>query len=285
MDSLQLERLSPALGARVKDFDAGQVPDPQVVAALEQALAEHGVLVFRDQRLTPQAQVDFSRCFGPLEPHVFENARLEGHPEIYVLSNRVEAGKAAGRSYAGLYWHSDMSYRPLPAMGSLLYALEIPRIGGDTLFVNMEQVYESLSAGLQELLVGLRAVHDFSHADRVFFARREDGGRLSARHRAQTPPAEHPVVRTHPLSGRRSLFVNPGFTSRFVGMTEEESAPILDMLYQRATDPAFSYRHQWRRGDLVFWDNRSGMHRGVGDYQGRRHMHRTTVRGDEPRLI
>ena len=150
----------------------------------------------------------------------------------------------------------------------------------------MYLAYETLSAGMKRLLKGLEAVHDFAHADKLYFSKRKDGGRLSQTQKAKTPPVEHPVVRTHPVTGREALFVNPGFASRFVDMSEEESQPLLQYLFQHATQPAFVYRHQWRPHDLVFWDNRCTMHQGVRDYgpESHRHMHRTTIRGDRPFL-
>ena len=247
------------------------------------ALAEHGVLVFRDQHLNPSQQIGFSRNFGDLETHVISEALLEGHPEIYVVSNVVEDGKPKGRSYAGTYWHSDLSYTPTPTMGSIMYALRIPEIGGDTMFANMHLAYESLSDGLKRTLNGLEAVHDYGNAERRFFGDRGAAARRSEAQTQRSPPANHPVVRIHPVSGRKVLFVNPGFTSRFVEMTEEESLPLLEFLFQHATQPAFVYRHRWQVNDVVFWDNRCTIHQAIRDYgeDAPRHMHRTTI-SDKP---
>ncbi len=282
--ALSIRQISPALGAEVENFDMAAPLTSEVADELEQALATYGVLVFRDQDLTPEQHIAFSRRFGALEEHVLSAALLEGYPEIYIVSNVVENGKAKGRAYAGTYWHSDMSYKPEPSMGSLMYALEVPEVGGDTMFANMYLAYERLSEGMRQMLDGLEAVHDFGHADRVFFSRREDGGRLNESQRQKVPPAQHPVVRTHPVSGRRALFVNEGFTSHFAGMTEEESRPLLDFLYGQAADPTLVYRHRWQHKDLVFWDNRCSMHKAIKDYEAARHMHRTAVRGDVPYL-
>ena len=284
--SLSIQKVSPALGARVQGLDLAVPADPETIEELARAVAEHGVLVFPDQHLAPGQHIEFTRSFGLLEEHVLSDALLESHPEIYVLSNVVENGKPRGRAYAGTYWHSDLSYVKEPSLGSMLYALEVPEIGGDTLFASMYLAYETLSAGMKRLLKGLEAVHDFAHADKLYFSKRKDGGRLSQTQKAKTPPVEHPVVRTHPVTGREALFVNPGFASRFVDMSEEESQPLLQYLFQHATQPAFVYRHQWRPHDLVFWDNRCTMHQGVRDYgpESHRHMHRTTIRGDRPFL-
>ena len=283
--AITLQRTSSALGAEVMDVDLASPAAHGLAEKIGVALAQHGVLVFRDQRLTPEQHIAFSRCFGELEEHVLADALLAGHKEIYVLSNVVENGKPKGRSYSGTYWHSDMSYKPLPAMGSLLYAFEVPAVGGDTLFANMYRAYETLSVGMRRLLDGLHTVHDFGYADRVYFSRRADGGQLTPQQRLATPPATHPAVRTHPVTGRRALFVNPGFTARCADMTEEESRPLLDFLCRHATGPDLVYRHEWRAGDLVFWDNRCTMHKALRDYRAPRHMHRTTVRGEAPVLV
>ncbi len=282
--SISIQRVSPAVGAVVKGINLSIPVSPDIFGMLEQAIAEHGVLVFRDQHLTPAQHIGFSRLFGPLETHVISEALLEGYPEIYVISNVVKDGKPKGRAYAGTYWHSDLSYMTVPAMGSMMYALQIPEIGGDTMFANMYLAYETLSAGLQRLLAQLGAVHDFGHADKRFFSKRGSTARLNESARKKTPPVEHPVVRTHPTTGRKALFINPGFTSRFVDMTEEESEPLLEYLFQHITQPAFIYRHRWQVNDLVFWDNRCTIHHAIRDYgeDTPRHMHRTTICGDKP---
>jgi taurine dioxygenase len=284
--TLALRKVSPILGAEVKGIDLSAPVAPETIEELTQAVAEYGVLVFPDQHLPPEQHLRFTRRFGPLEEHVLSDALLPGHPEIYVLSNVVENGKPQGRSYAGTYWHSDLSYVKEPSLGSMLYALEVPEVGGDTLFASMYRAYETLSRGLQRLLEGLEAVHDFAHADKLYFSKRTDGGQLTAAQKARTPPVTHPVLRTHPVSGRRALFVNPGFTAHFADMSPEESQPLLQYLFQHAIQPAFVYRHRWRRGDLVFWDNRCTMHQAIRDYgpDEHRHMHRTTVRGESPFL-
>ena len=284
--SISIQKVSPAVGAMVKGVDLSGLVPPDIFETLEGAIAEHGVLVFRDQHLTPAQHVAFSRRFGSLETHVISEALLEGYPEIYVISNAVEDGKPKGRAYAGTYWHSDLSYMPVPAMGSMMYALQIPEIGGDTMFANMYLAYETLSEGLQRMLAQLWAVHDFGHADKRYFSKRGATARLNESARKKTPPVEHPVVRTQPATGRNALFINPGFTSRFVDMTEEESEPLLEYLFQHITQPAFIYRHRWQVNDLVFWDNRCTIHHAIRDYgeDTPRHMHRTTICGDKPFL-
>lgn len=281
---ISIQKISTAVGAVIEGVDLSDSVPSKIFEALQIAVAEHGVLVFRDQDLTPAQHVGFSRQFGSLETHVISEALLDGYPEIYVISNVVEDGKPKGRPYAGTYWHSDLSYMPVPAMGSMMYALRIPEIGGDTMFANMYLAYETLSSGLQRMLEQLRAVHDFGHADKRFFSQRGAKARLNDTAKKKTPPVEHPVVRTHPTTGRKALFINPGFTSRFVDMTEEESEPLLEYLFQHITQPAFIYRHRWQVNDLVFWDNRCTIHHAIRDYgeDSPRHMHRTTVSGDKP---
>lgn len=284
--SISIQKVSTAVGATVEGVDLSATISPETFEILKHAIAEHGVLVFRNQQLTPAQHVEFSRRFGALETHVISEALLEGYPEIYVISNVVENGKPKGRAYAGTYWHSDLSYMPMPAMGSMMYAMQIPDIGGDTMFANMYLAYETLSPGLQRMLEQLSAVHHFGHADKRYFSKRGGAARINEAAREKTPPVEHPVVRTHPTTSRKALFINPGFTSHFVDMTEEESEPLLEYLFQHITQPAFIYRHRWQMNDLVFWDNRCTIHHAIRDYgeESPRHMHRTTICGDKPFL-
>lgn len=254
------------------------------VQELHRALGEKCILLFRDCDITPQQHIAFSRQMGPLEAHVIGDFALPGHPEIFVVSNVMEQGRPKGAVYAGQYWHSDLSYMKLPSMGSLLRCLEMPEIGGDTMWANLYTAYDTLSGPMQRFLGGLRAVHDYSHAYDTYFAHLKERPPLTPEQRAKTPPVEHPVVRTHPVTGRKALYVNPGFTTGFVGMPPDESRPILDFLFRHATRPEFIYRHKWRVNDMMFWDNRCAMHYALADYDFsvRRHMHRTTIAGDSP---
>jgi len=203
---------------------------------------------------------------------------LPDYPQIFRASNKIVDGQPQGRARAGNYWHSDVSFRSRPAMVSLLYALEIPPLGGDTLFCNMYMAYENLSEPLQDFLAGLEAQHDFAVNTTVGFAREKiAAGDLNGENAAR-----HPVVRVHVESGRKCLFVNPGNTSHLVGLHPQESALLLDFLYQHCTRPEFIFRHRWSRGDLVIWDNRCTMHYAVADYEEERYMHRTTVIGERP---
>lgn len=279
-----IKPLSRAGGAEVTGLDLTRPPAPEVLASLQRALGENGILLFRGANLTPEQHIAFSRAFGLLETHVVGEFNLAGHPEIFIVSNVKEEGKLKGAVYAGQYWHSDLSYMAKPSMGSLLLCLEMPEIGGDTMWANMVLAYETLSDAMKGFLGGLKAIHDYSHAYDTYFAHLKERPPLTAEQRAKTPPVAHPMVRTHPVTGRKALYVNPGFTTGIVGMPREESQPILEFLFRHSTRPEFVYRHKWRVHDMIFWDNRCTMHYALSDYDFsvRRHMHRTTVAGDAP---
>jgi taurine dioxygenase len=275
---------SPALGAVVSGIDLSRKQSPATIRRLRAALCEHSLLLFRDQHMTPEQQVAFSRRFGELEHHVLKDALMAGLPEIYILSTLRKNGKPVGRAGAGHYWHSDLSYMAKPSLGSLLYALEIPEVGGDTMFTNTAAAYDALSAPMRKFLGTLRAEHSFARiaarSARLGYARP-----INADDIARTPDVVHPVVRTHPETGRKALYVNPGFTTRIVNLSEEEGSAVLEFLYRHMTRPEFIYRHRWQQFDAVFWDNRSLNHYAVDDYdhqKARRHMYRTTLKGDTP---
>jgi len=274
-----INSLSPVLGAEVIGLDLCEPLSDVVFQELECAWQEaNGVLVFRKQNLTPESQISFSRRLGNLEEHVAKRFLLPNHPEIYrVSTKRDENGAPMGNPESGRYWHSDLSYLDPPAKASLLYALEVPPVGGDTMFTNMTAAYEALSKPVRDMLIGLYAVHDYTYVRRMFspgFGRSADGSQL--------PPVRHPIVRPHADTGRDALYVNPGFTSHVEGLSRHESDGILALLFEHATRPEFIYRHNWAIGDAVLWDNRSTMHHAVHDFYktgGVRHMHRTTVMG------
>ncbi|MAN80337.1 MAG: taurine dioxygenase [Rhodospirillaceae bacterium] len=246
-----------------------------------------GLMVIRDQSIDQQQHIDFSRRFGPLfhdegQPPLQDTVSRYLHPDypqIYRVSNKVDdKGQPTGRKGAGTYWHSDVSFRDRPAMASVLYAIQIPPYGGDTIFADMAAAYDALSDGMKAMLAGLNAVHDFAvaaatqYAKPVVIDKDFDGANQCL----------HPIVRTHADTGRKSLYVNPGFTSHIEGFTVEESRPILDHLYRHATQPEFLYRHAWQPHDLLVWDNRTLMHYAVSDYSADRYMERTTVIGERP---
>lgn len=282
--SLSVRRLCPALGAEIAGVNIGQPIDDDTCGRIRGALNEHGILLFRHADITPEQHIAFSKRFGPLASHVVDGFRHPDHPEIFVVSNVKEQGKLKGAIYAGQYWHSDLSYVKDPSLGSLLHCHEMPEIGGDTLFANMYLAYDTLSASMKQFLGGLNAVHDYSNAYTKYFSKLKDRPPLTAEQKAKVPAVEHPVVRTHPETGRKLLYVNPGFTTGIVGMPEEESGPVLEFLFRHSTRPEFVYRHKWQVHDLIFWDNRCTMHYALADYDTsvRRHMYRTTLAGDAP---
>src|SRR5262245_31218257 len=282
--AISIARLGSAIGAEVAGLDLARPLDAGSVDKLARALAEHCVLLIRNADITPEQHVAFSRHFGKLEGHLLADFSLPGFPEIFVVSNVKEGGKLKGAIHAGQFWHSDLSYKEKPSLGSLLLCREMPAVGGDTMWTNMYMAYDTLSGAMQAFIGGLKAVHDYSHAYETYFSKLPDRPPLTPEQRAKTPPVTHPMVRTHPVSGRKALFVNPGFTKGIVGMPEEESRPILDFLFRHSTRPEFTHRHKWRVHDMMFWDNRCSMHYALADYDFsvRRHMHRTTIAGDVP---
>ncbi len=282
---MQINRLSAALGAEITGLDVSRLTDEQV-AAVSDAFHEHQVIVLRDQSLTPEQHIAFSRHFGGHEIHISKKYLLAEHPEILVLSNRKENGEYIGVENAGDYWHSDLSYMEKPSLGSLLYALEVPPEGGDTEWANQYTAYETLPEETRKRVDGLKARHSFNRFrnPRVHVP---DHAMKGARERyaAISPDdAIHPIARTHPVTGRKALYVSPRFTIGIEGLPDAEGQQLLEELFAHMTRPEFIYHHKWRLGDLLFWDNRCLVHlacRGIPDGQIR-HMHRTTVSGDVP---
>jgi taurine dioxygenase len=282
--AFRYRRFDAPLGAEIIGLDLSRPLDDDVFAAVRQAyLDSEGVLILRDQRITPEQHIAFSRRFGPLMIHVLRQYLLPDHPEVLLVSNVMENGKPIGLGDAGQYWHSDMSYTAEPSLGSLLHAQEIPAEGGDTSFVNMYRVYETLPPEVKRRIAGKRAVHSYRNSyDRMQASVWRPA--LSEEQKAEVKEVVHPVVRVHPETGRDALFVNEGFTSRILDLPEGESRELLDFLFAHSKEPRFAYRHLWQEHDLVFWDNRCAIHLAHGcPPELRRHMHRTTVQGDVPR--
>ncbi|MCC8619640.1 TauD/TfdA dioxygenase family protein [Xanthomonas vesicatoria] len=271
------------LGAQVLGLDLSQPLDATTFARLHRAHLDHHVLVFRDQRITPAQQVDFSRRFGPLQIHVLRNFQLPGHPEVLVVSNIKENGEPIGLGDAGHYWHSDLSYKETPSLGSLLHAQELPSEGGDTLFANQHLAWHTLPEPLKRRVQDLRAEHSYLAKYEELRARNPWRPALTPEQIAEVKPVQHPIVRTHPETGQKALFVSEHFTTRIVGLPEDESDALLQTLFEHSTHDALVYRHQWQPYDMVFWDNRSVMHLAAGtpDYL-RRRLNRTTIEGDAP---
>ena len=282
--AFRYSRFAAPLGAEITGLDLTRPLDDATFAAVHKCFLEsEGVLVLRDQRITPDQHIEFSRRFGPLAIHVLRQFLLPGHPEILLVSNVMENGKPVGLGDAGRYWHSDLSYMPEPSLGSLLHAQEIPQEGGDTSFVNMYAAYEALPAEVKRRIDGKRAIHSYRKTyDKIEGSTFRPA--LSAEQRAEVQEVAHPVVRTHPETGRKALFISEGFTSRILDLPEDESAELLSFLFAHSTGGRFSYRHRWQEHDIVFWDNRCVIHFAHGcPPELRRHMHRTTVKGDLPR--
>ncbi|MBD8595409.1 TauD/TfdA family dioxygenase [Pseudomonas sp. CFBP 8758] len=275
--------LAGHVGAEIVGLDLRLALSDEDFTRIHRAHLDHHVVVFRDQRITPEQQIDFSRRFGVLQIHVLKQFLLAGHPEILIVSNIVENGQPVGLGDAGKYWHSDLSYKELPSLGSMLHAQELPSEGGDTLFADMHRAWDTLPAALRQAVEGKHAVHSYT-------ARYSEGKNaanwrptLSAEQLAQVVTVTHPVVRNHPENGRKALFVSEGFTTHIVGLPEDESRDLLQQLYAHSVRDEHVYRHQWQPHDMVFWDNRSLVHLAAGcpDHL-RRKLYRTTIQGDAP---
>ncbi len=277
-ERIEVRPISGALGAEIHGVDLAQALDDAQFAEIRQAFHDFGVIFFRDQTLTPEQHLAFARRWGDINVNRFF-AAVEGYPLIAQVLKEPDQKKNIGGG-----WHTDHSYDLAPALGSILYAREVPPTGGDTQFASMYLAYETLSEGLKATLEGLRAVHSSRHVFGPKAARYQDPAndltsRIGNPERA-TQDAVHPVVIRHPETGRQALYVNPGFTLRFDGWTDKESAPLLQYLYQHATRPEHTCRFQWRQGSIAFWDNRATWHYALNDYHGhRRLMHRITIEG------
>lgn len=280
---VEIRAFEGPLGAEVIGLDLTQPLADDDFSRIHRAHLDHHLLVFRDQRITPAQQIAFSRRFGPLQIHVLHQFALPAHPEVLIVSNIVESGKPIGLGDAGHFWHSDLSYKEKPSLGSLLHAQVLPSEGGDTLFANMHLAWDTLPAHLRRAVEGLRAEHTYLARYAELQSRNPWRPNLSAEQIAQVKPVVHPVVRTHPETGRKALFVSEHFTTRIVDIPENESRALLDELFAHSVRAEHLYRHQWRDHDLVFWDNRSLMHLAAGtpDHLHRK-LYRTTIEGDAP---
>lgn len=281
--NFEVRPFSAVVGAEIIGLDLSRPLNDADFARVHRAHLDYNVVVFRDQRITPQQQIDFSRRFGVLQIHVLKQFLLANHPEIFIISNIKENGQPIGLGDAGKFWHSDLSYKEFPSLGSMLYAQELPEEGGDTLFASQQLAYETLPTELRQAIEGKRAAHSYTarYADEVFSGIRRPT--LTAAQLAEVKAVVHPVVRTHPETGRKGLFVNENFTTHILDVPEDESRQILAELYVHSARPEFIYRHQWQDGDMVFWDNRALIHLATGcPSHLRRRMHRTTIQGDVP---
>jgi taurine dioxygenase len=279
-ETISVKPIAGALGAEIGDVDLSRDLPDATIGEIRGALLDHLVIFFHDQHLSPEQHLALGRRFGALQVHDFV-AAMAGYPEI--LEVRKEPDET--RNFGG-GWHTDVSYLERPSLGSVLYALEVPEYGGDTLFANQYLAYETLSPGMQRLLLGMTAIHSARRPYGVNSARAQDYG-PSSMHFNFSEKAhdeiEHPVIRTHGETGRKALYVNRTFTLRFKDMSEAESAPLLNFLCDHAVRPEFTCRFRWRPGSVAFWDNRAVQHNAINDYHGqRRVMHRVTIEGERP---
>ena len=275
-NSIAVSPVAGAIGAEIAGVDLAQDLSDDTVGAIRQALLDHLVIFFRDQEFTPDRFLAFATRFG--EPMIYPFVKgLDTHPEITPILKKEE-----DRSNFGGLWHSDTVYQQTPPMGTILYGIEIPPYGGDTEFANQYLAYETLSAPLRNFLDGLTAVH-ISGKGRVQQTRTDMMKHSSVGLKGDELVSRHPVVRTHPETGRKALYVNVAHTTHFEGMTEDESRPILDFLFQHQVKSEFTCRFRWKKGSVAFWDNRCTQHNPINDYHGfRRLMHRITLVGDTP---
>lgn len=279
MSRIEIRPLGYAAGAEVRGLDLRQRASDEDIAAIQAAWREHLVLVLPGQALHPQQLIDFSARLGEIERNdSVPYYRHPEHPEVLLVSNKMVNGKPSQTRNTGRNWHSDLSYTDRPAKASVLMCQEKPEVGGDTMFANMYMAYESLSPVMRGFIDKLEAIHDISMIKG--FSRRDPA--QVAELKRKNPPIAHPVVRVHPETGRRSLFISERVRA-FVGMTEEESQPILRFLNERATAPEFVYRHRWSVDDIVMWDNRCTLHVALADFDQSqpRHMLRCSMLGEK----
>ena len=275
--TIEASPVSPALGAEISGVDIAAGISDEQFAELRQAYVDYGVIFLRDQDITPDQHIEFACRWGDINVNRFFQA-VATHPIIAEVRKEAEQKANIGSS-----WHTDHSYDQVPAMGSILYAREVPSVGGDTLFASMYAAYDALSDGLKKMLSTMNAVHSSRHAfgeGAYVDTDLDDLGSRLGNTEAATQDAIHPVVIRHPLSGRPALYVNGDFTVRFDGWTQAESQPLLDYLYAHARQNEFTCRFQWRKGSIAIWDNRATHHCALNDYHGeRRLMHRITIDG------
>lgn len=275
--------LTENIGSEVSGVDLARPMEEEVFLRIRRELYERSVLVFRGQTWSPEEHIAFSKRFGPLENHVLSDYCLPGHPEIFVVSNIIENGRHIGAFGGSKRYHSDLSYVDEPSMGSIFHCLECPEGEGETCFTSMFAVYDALPEDRKQWLEKQMGVHDYVWN---FENHHQDRPPLSEEQKAATPPLSHPVVISHPETGRKALYLSAVFVRRFEGMEDEESQAIIGELMDFASQPQFEYAHRWTPGDVIMWDNRSVLHKALpfDEQNARRRMHRTTIRGSRPFL-
>jgi taurine dioxygenase len=276
---IEVRPLTGALGAEIFGADLSQPLPDDVFAEIHAALLENLVIFFRDQDITPGQHTAFGRRFGELHVHPYIPS-LEGHPEIIPLGGEAPGPSSYARN--ANEWHTDLTYTEIPPMGAILHGLEIPATGGDTMFANMYAAYESLSDRIRHLIDDMTAVHSVTATKSLHELSSPAQVKSLQQQLEISPPGEHPVVRTHPESGRKGLFINQHFTSHLNGVSERESRALLNLLCEHVNQPEFHCRFRWRDNSIAFWDNRCTQHYAIFDYAERRRMHRVTVCGDKP---
>ncbi len=282
---MEVRKLGAVMGAEIIGADLNALSDADFARILDAFLTHH-VIAIRGQNLTPAEQLSFSKRFGALEDQLNAHYTVPDYPEVLVLSNDVKDGKPVGLIDGGDFWHSDSSHRPLPSMATILYAVKNPNQGGDTEFANMHAAYDALPEDMKRRIAPLKGVHAVSKLrnKRVTVSPRRPDGKSFYEAQKSLPDQVWPLVRTHPVTGRKSLYVSPRFTIGIEGLSEAEAEEILDCLFAHQIRPQFIYRHKWQDRDLVMWDNRSVIHQATGGftYPDIRTMHRTVVAGDRP---
>ena len=284
---MKISPYSTALGAEITGIKLSSSCGDNLIRVIKSALHEHLVLVFRDQDLLPGEQVAFSERFGELVVRVSGEFLHPEFPPVLILSNRIINGKSEGATdaYAGSHWHSDLTYAERPSFGSMLHALEVADEGGDTAWANMYEAYDTLNNEIKERIDGLKAIHvrDRRRNPRAGIPGNFDRD-VNAYYDIKVPDSIHPMVRTHPVTGRKALYVSPRFTVAIEGVDDAEGQPLLDELFDHQKKPDFMFRHKWKTGDLVFWDNSATIHLACGGLKPHdvRKLHRTSIAGDVP---
>ena len=286
---VDIKRFDAPLGAEIRGIDLSKPMDDNTFAQIERAYNDHAVLLFRDQQISEAQHLAFSRRFGELEVHVLEQYLHSRYPEILVVSNIKKGDRHIGIYDAGRYWHTDLSYMKVPSRGSLLYAIEVPHDDsgaplGDTLYTSSAAAYDALPEKTRKQIDTLSAEFSLANRHAKLVADGDTAAVLSDTHQQKAPPVVHKVVRTHPVTGRKSIYVNEGQTAKILGLPEDEGRELLQELLTHVTKEEFIYRHKWSVGDLLMWDNIPTQHLAICDYAlpQRRLLHRTTLKGTAP---
>ena len=280
--SLSVKPLGRTFVAEIDGIDLAAPLDDNSFSDLYQACFDHHVISIPNQNLSVEDVIGVSRRFGDLQPHVLNQYHHPNHAEIIVLSNVIENGRPKGLADAGSYWHSDMSYTARPPLATLLYALEVPEKGGDTLYCDMIEAYNRLPKPTKDRVDGLKAIHSYLYRTNEQIARHGIRSPLTKAQEMKTPDLAQPVVRTHPKTGERALYINPGFTTQFIGLSEKENEALKKELFSHCLQEEFLYRYKWKTGDVVIWDNAAVMHRGTAvelDPKHHRTLYRTIISG------